>query len=154
MIVGGTIGHGLCTGVAVLGGRFIAQLISPKTVTLVGGVVFLCFALSSPSCPSVDIVHVTCRPLGRSDLLVEQVGKISPTGELDQVFIFVRSVKIGNVDELIFYPLLSASLVFILCRTSLLCRNLLMFFCTKSLTSTEIHVFSVALLVKTKSFLR
>jgi len=47
VIIGGTIGHGLCTGVAVIGGRFIAQRISPKTVTLVGGVVFLCFAFSA-----------------------------------------------------------------------------------------------------------
>ena len=47
VIVGGTIGHGLCTGLAVIGGRFIAQRISAKTVTLVGGVVFLCFALSA-----------------------------------------------------------------------------------------------------------
>ncbi len=47
MIIGGTIGHGLCTGLAVIGGRFIAQRISAKTVTLVGGVVFLCFALSA-----------------------------------------------------------------------------------------------------------
>ena len=47
VIVGGTIGHGLCTGLAVIGGRFIAQRISPKTVTLVGGVVFLLFALSA-----------------------------------------------------------------------------------------------------------
>ncbi|CAF1064918.1 unnamed protein product [Rotaria sordida] len=47
VIIGGTIGHGLCTGLAVIGGRFIAQRISPKTVTLIGGVVFLCFALSA-----------------------------------------------------------------------------------------------------------
>lgn len=47
MIVGGTIGHALCTGLAVLGGRFVAQKISPKTVTLVGGIVFLAFALSA-----------------------------------------------------------------------------------------------------------
>ncbi|CAF2092854.1 unnamed protein product [Rotaria magnacalcarata] len=47
VIVGGTIGHGLCTGLAVIGGRFIAQKISVKTVTLVGGVVFLAFAVSA-----------------------------------------------------------------------------------------------------------
>ena len=47
VIVGGTLGHGLCTGLAVLGGRFVAQRISPKTVTLIGGIVFLCFALSA-----------------------------------------------------------------------------------------------------------
>ncbi|CAF3831736.1 unnamed protein product, partial [Rotaria sordida] len=46
VIIGGIIGHGLCTGLAVIGGRYVAQHISPKTVTLIGGIVFLCFALS------------------------------------------------------------------------------------------------------------
>ncbi len=34
--VGGILGHALCTGLAVLGGRFIATRISVRTVTLVG----------------------------------------------------------------------------------------------------------------------
>ncbi|CAF0876015.1 unnamed protein product [Rotaria sordida] len=46
VIIGGIIGHALCTGLAVIGGRYVAQHISPKTVTLIGGIVFLCFALS------------------------------------------------------------------------------------------------------------
>jgi len=45
--IGGTIGHALCTGLAVMGGRLIAQKISVRTVTLVGGVVFLIFAVSA-----------------------------------------------------------------------------------------------------------
>ncbi|XP_053559934.1 transmembrane protein 165 [Bombina bombina] len=45
--VGGTIGHCLCTGLAVIGGRMIAQKISVRTVTIVGGVVFLAFAFSA-----------------------------------------------------------------------------------------------------------
>ena len=62
--VGGILGHALCTGLAVVGGRIIATRISVKTVTLVtrhqrndfcsnyvpfqvGGVVFLLFALSA-----------------------------------------------------------------------------------------------------------
>ncbi|XP_028400026.1 transmembrane protein 165-like isoform X2 [Dendronephthya gigantea] len=45
--LGGTLGHALCTGLAVIGGRLIAQKISVKTVTLIGGVVFLLFAVSS-----------------------------------------------------------------------------------------------------------
>jgi len=45
--IGGTLGHALCTGLAVIGGRLIAQKISIRTVTLVGGVVFLLFALSA-----------------------------------------------------------------------------------------------------------
>ncbi|PAA64985.1 hypothetical protein BOX15_Mlig031712g4 [Macrostomum lignano] len=47
VIVGGTLGHALCTGLAVLGGRFIAQRISVRTVTLCGGVIFLLFAMSA-----------------------------------------------------------------------------------------------------------
>merc|ERR1719505_445857 len=45
--IGGTLGHALCTGLAVIGGRLIAQRISVRTVTLIGGVVFLLFALSA-----------------------------------------------------------------------------------------------------------
>lgn len=45
--VGGVLGHALCTGLAVVGGRLIATKISVRTVTLIGGVVFLLFALSA-----------------------------------------------------------------------------------------------------------
>lgn len=45
MIVGGIIGHAICTGLAVIGGRMIAQRISVRTVTIIGGVVFLIFAV-------------------------------------------------------------------------------------------------------------
>lgn len=45
--VGGTVGHCLCTGLAVVGGRMIAQKISVRTVTIVGGIVFLAFAFSA-----------------------------------------------------------------------------------------------------------
>ncbi|XP_069487743.1 putative divalent cation/proton antiporter TMEM165 [Ambystoma mexicanum] len=45
--VGGTVGHCLCTGLAVVGGRMIAQKISVRTVTIIGGIVFLVFALSA-----------------------------------------------------------------------------------------------------------
>ncbi|KAL5013054.1 hypothetical protein ScPMuIL_011605 [Solemya velum] len=47
VILGGILGHSLCTGLAVIGGRIIAQKISIRTVTLVGGVVFLVFAMSA-----------------------------------------------------------------------------------------------------------
>uniref|UniRef100_A0AAG5DIC3 GDT1 family protein n=1 Tax=Anopheles atroparvus TaxID=41427 RepID=A0AAG5DIC3_ANOAO len=47
VIAGGVIGHSICTGLAVIGGRMIAQRISVRTVTLIGGVVFLLFALSA-----------------------------------------------------------------------------------------------------------
>jgi putative Ca2+/H+ antiporter (TMEM165/GDT1 family) len=45
--IGGILGHSLCTGLAVLGGRMIAQRISVKTVTIIGGIVFLIFAVTS-----------------------------------------------------------------------------------------------------------
>ncbi|GFR98880.1 transmembrane protein 165-like [Elysia marginata] len=47
VMLGGFLGHFLCTGLAVIGGRFVAQRISVRTVTLLGGVVFLIFALSA-----------------------------------------------------------------------------------------------------------
>ena len=46
-IIGGTLGHGLCTGLAVIGGRFVAQKISVRSVTLCGAFVFLFFAFSA-----------------------------------------------------------------------------------------------------------
>ncbi|XP_042901067.1 putative divalent cation/proton antiporter TMEM165 [Parasteatoda tepidariorum] len=43
--LGAIIGHGICTSLAVIGGRIIAQRISVRSVTLIGGVVFLIFAV-------------------------------------------------------------------------------------------------------------
>ncbi|KNC75213.1 hypothetical protein SARC_12256 [Sphaeroforma arctica JP610] len=45
--IGGTIGHAVCTSLAVVGGRMVAQKISVKTVTIAGGIVFLIFAFMS-----------------------------------------------------------------------------------------------------------
>jgi putative Ca2+/H+ antiporter (TMEM165/GDT1 family) len=45
--IGGTIGHALCTAMAVIGGKLIAQKISVRTVTIIGGVLFLLFAISA-----------------------------------------------------------------------------------------------------------
>ncbi|XP_068221097.1 putative divalent cation/proton antiporter TMEM165 isoform X2 [Palaemon carinicauda] len=47
VIVGGLLGHFLCTGLGVLGGRMIATKISVRTVTIIGGVTFLIFAVSA-----------------------------------------------------------------------------------------------------------
>lgn len=43
--VGGTLGHAFCTGLAVIGGRFLATKISEQTVACCGGVLFFIFAL-------------------------------------------------------------------------------------------------------------
>jgi len=45
--VGGIIGHAVCTGIAVIGGRMLASRISEKTVAVVGGILFLGFAVHS-----------------------------------------------------------------------------------------------------------
>ncbi|KAL7561966.1 hypothetical protein ACA910_022521 [Epithemia clementina (nom. ined.)] len=45
--IGGTLGHSLCTGAAVLGGRMIASRISEKTVSQVGGIIFCVFGVHS-----------------------------------------------------------------------------------------------------------
>ncbi|KIH45209.1 hypothetical protein ANCDUO_24754 [Ancylostoma duodenale] len=47
VISGGILGHAICTGIAVVGGKLVAQRISVRTVTIIGGVVFLIFALSA-----------------------------------------------------------------------------------------------------------
>lgn len=45
--LGGCIGHTLCTGLAVLGGRMLAARISEKTVAIGGGFIFLLFGIHS-----------------------------------------------------------------------------------------------------------
>lgn len=45
--LGGCIGHTLCTGLAVLGGRMLAARISEKTVSFGGGLIFLGFGIHS-----------------------------------------------------------------------------------------------------------
>jgi len=52
--LGGILGHAFCTALAVIGGRIVAQRISVRTVTLIGGVVFLVFALSALFFSPVD----------------------------------------------------------------------------------------------------
>merc|ERR1719498_2232693 len=43
--LGGVVGHGCCTALAVLGGRVLASRISERTVLASGGVLFLVFAV-------------------------------------------------------------------------------------------------------------
>ena len=43
--IGGIIGHSICTGVAVIGGRMLAARISERMVAYVGGSLFLCFSV-------------------------------------------------------------------------------------------------------------
>jgi len=45
--LGGCVGHTICTGVAVLGGRMLAARISEKTVSIGGGIIFLIFGIHS-----------------------------------------------------------------------------------------------------------
>merc|ERR1719219_2473841 len=45
--IGGCLGHGFCTALAVLGGKFLASRISEKHVTLIGGALFLVFGIHS-----------------------------------------------------------------------------------------------------------
>jgi putative Ca2+/H+ antiporter (TMEM165/GDT1 family) len=47
VIIGGLVGHAVCTGIAVIGGRMLAARISEKTVAIVGGTLFLFFAVTS-----------------------------------------------------------------------------------------------------------
>lgn len=45
--VGATLGHTICTSVAVVGGSMLASKISQRTVATIGGLLFLGFSLSS-----------------------------------------------------------------------------------------------------------
>lgn len=45
--LGGCVGHTVCTGLAVLGGRMLAARISEKTVNIGGGIIFLIFGVHS-----------------------------------------------------------------------------------------------------------
>ena len=45
MTLGACIGHALCTGIAVVGGKLLASSIKERTVLIVGGVLFCLFSL-------------------------------------------------------------------------------------------------------------
>ncbi|CDF41385.1 unnamed protein product [Chondrus crispus] len=49
VILGGVLGHAICTGLAVVGGRLLATKISEKAVALVGGILFIIFAIITAS---------------------------------------------------------------------------------------------------------
>ncbi|XP_052834803.1 uncharacterized protein LOC128251720 isoform X1 [Drosophila gunungcola] len=55
VIAGGIIGHCICTGLAVIGGRLVASKISVRTVTIVGGIVFIGFAIYAVAMPPEDL---------------------------------------------------------------------------------------------------
>ena len=60
---GGIIGHAMCTGLAVIGGRMLAAKISEKTVTYVGGALFLLFGLHSFVSSPAESCSQVCRTL-------------------------------------------------------------------------------------------
>ncbi|MBR8834752.1 MAG: TMEM165/GDT1 family protein [Stigonema ocellatum SAG 48.90 = DSM 106950] len=45
VIAGSVLGHAICTGIAVIGGRLLAKRISERTVTVIGGLLYLLFAI-------------------------------------------------------------------------------------------------------------
>ncbi|XP_016975546.1 uncharacterized protein LOC108041976 isoform X1 [Drosophila rhopaloa] len=55
VISGGIVGHCICTGLAVIGGRLLASKISVRTVTIVGGIVFIGFAIYAVAMPPKGI---------------------------------------------------------------------------------------------------
>ncbi|MBW4655398.1 MAG: TMEM165/GDT1 family protein [Kaiparowitsia implicata GSE-PSE-MK54-09C] len=44
VVLGATLGHAICTAIAVVGGRMICQYLSERVLTLLGGGLFLVFA--------------------------------------------------------------------------------------------------------------
>ena len=49
VIIGGVLGHAICTSLAVIGGRILATRISERAVALIGGVLFITFAVVTAS---------------------------------------------------------------------------------------------------------
>ncbi|MFN4968262.1 MAG: TMEM165/GDT1 family protein, partial [Pseudanabaena sp.] len=45
--IGAILGHGICTAIAVIGGRFIAGRISERVITAIGGVLFIIFGINA-----------------------------------------------------------------------------------------------------------
>ena len=45
--LGAIIGHGICTGIAVIGGKLLASRISERMTLVAGGVLFILFALAA-----------------------------------------------------------------------------------------------------------
>ncbi|GBB87564.1 hypothetical protein RclHR1_01400017 [Rhizophagus clarus] len=43
--MGVIVGHSFCTGLAVIGGKFLAERISVKTVTIIGSILFISFSI-------------------------------------------------------------------------------------------------------------
>ena len=47
VFLGGTAGHCIATGMAVLGGAFISKYLSERVIGIVGGVLFIIFAFTT-----------------------------------------------------------------------------------------------------------
>merc|ERR1719436_1957061 len=47
VIVGGCLGHTVCTGAAVLVGMIVARFISARVITVIGAIVFIGFGIAS-----------------------------------------------------------------------------------------------------------
>ena len=47
IIVGSIVGHTICTSLAVIAGALVARWISVRVVTVIGGIVFISFAIAS-----------------------------------------------------------------------------------------------------------
>lgn len=45
--IGAILGHGICTAIAVLGGRIIAGKISERVITAIGGILFIIFGVTA-----------------------------------------------------------------------------------------------------------
>mmetsp|Transcript_32275 Transcript_32275/g.44315 ORF Transcript_32275/g.44315 Transcript_32275/m.44315 type:complete len:229 (-) Transcript_32275:138-824(-) len=54
VILGAIVGHALCTGFAVIGGRLIADYVTEKFVQISGGCLFLAFALAGIA---MELIH-------------------------------------------------------------------------------------------------
>jgi Ca2+/H+ antiporter, TMEM165/GDT1 family len=57
VILGAAIGHAICTGFAVIGGRLIADYVSEKVVQISGGCLFIAFAFAGMIMELMDVYY-------------------------------------------------------------------------------------------------
>ena len=96
MCLGAVLGHSLCTGFAVMGGRYFARRISERSILLVGGCLFCIFSVSV-------VAEMLLQPLPADIILVKlRLG----TGILERVKVLIASNEAGDEARVCTFPAL------------------------------------------------
>ena len=81
VVLGGCLGHTVCTGGAVLVGLIIARFLSARVITMIGALVFLAFAVASvftdPQADGIDgIPDIAVRIAGNDNVDITEKTEI------------------------------------------------------------------------------